>query len=86
MHIAANAYNLKKYLKFEQKRVKSGAGQLPLSALLKSTLGFLLGAPEEHLKFNFQIYGAINKPPREAYFNLFFGRSIIGLSNGYQCV
>ena len=28
MHLAAIAYNLKKYLKFEGKRVKSGAGQL----------------------------------------------------------
>ncbi|MDT0644985.1 IS1182 family transposase [Zunongwangia sp. F363] len=30
MHLAAIAYNLKKYLKFTHKRVKSGAGQLAL--------------------------------------------------------
>nr|WP_246067775.1 transposase [Changchengzhania lutea] len=28
MHLSAIAYNLKKYLKFTQKRVKSGAGML----------------------------------------------------------
>ncbi|WP_348636638.1 transposase [Mariniflexile litorale] len=35
MHMAAMAYNLKKYLKFTQKRVKSGAGMLALLFCLK---------------------------------------------------
>ncbi len=52
MHLSAIAYNLKKYLKFEQKRVKSGAGQLALSILLKSILGFLLGAHGKYPRFN----------------------------------
>ncbi|MEO9513595.1 MAG: transposase [Flavobacteriaceae bacterium] len=37
MHLAAFAYNLKKYLKFIEKRSKSGAGQLASSAFIKST-------------------------------------------------
>ena len=37
MHLSAIAYNLKKYLKFEQKRIKSGVGMLALKALLKSS-------------------------------------------------
>ena len=52
MHLSAIAYNLKKYLKFEQKRVKSVAGQLALSTLLKSALVLLFGAPEKDLKPN----------------------------------
>jgi hypothetical protein len=35
MHLSAIAYNLKKYLKFTQKRIKSGVGQLALAALVK---------------------------------------------------
>jgi len=54
MHLSAIAYNLKKYLKFEQKKVKSGAGQLALSTLLKIALMFLFGALEKHLKPNLQ--------------------------------
>lgn len=41
--MAAIAYNLKKYLKFIEKRVKSGAGQLALSTLVKSTFQNLFG-------------------------------------------
>ena len=36
MHLSAIAYNLKKYLKFEQKRVKSGASQLAFASLARS--------------------------------------------------
>ena len=36
MHLSAIAYNLKKYLKFIEKRSKSGAGQLALGILAKS--------------------------------------------------
>ena len=36
MHLSAIAYNLKKYLGFDQKRAKSGAGKLALEALAKS--------------------------------------------------
>jgi hypothetical protein len=38
MHLAAIAYNLKKYLKFTQKQVKSGAGMLDLFFTLKNRL------------------------------------------------
>ena len=38
MQMAAMAYNLKKYLKFTQKRVKSGAGMLALSFCLKKSV------------------------------------------------
>ncbi|WVK13907.1 transposase [Flavivirga abyssicola] len=38
MHLSAIAYNLKKYLKFTQKRVKSGAGMLALLFLVKNTV------------------------------------------------
>lgn len=36
MHLSAMAYNLKKYLKFTQKRVKSGAGMLAFIQLIKN--------------------------------------------------
>ncbi len=38
MHLAAIAYNLKKYLKFTTNRTKSGAGQLALSSWLQNLL------------------------------------------------
>ncbi len=47
MLMAAMAYNLKKYLKFEQKHPKSGAGQLALTNMLKNALIFLLGSLEK---------------------------------------
>lgn len=50
MHLSAIAYNLKKYLKFEQKRVKSVAGQLAFTKFLKSILDYLFGAREPHRK------------------------------------
>ena len=53
MHLSAIAYNLKKYLKFTRKRVKSGVGQLAFAALLKSTVQFLLGASVKHRKSAF---------------------------------
>ena len=37
MHLSAMAYNLKKYLKFTQKRVKSRAGMLVLTCFIKKT-------------------------------------------------
>jgi len=45
MHLSAMAYNLKKWLKFTRKSVKSGAGQLTLNNLIKSLLERLFGAP-----------------------------------------
>lgn len=50
MLMAAVAYNLKKYLKFEQKRVKSGAGKLTLAQLAKSTFQWLIGPCTKHQK------------------------------------
>ena len=41
MHLSAIAYNLKKYLKFEQKQVKSEAGSALFTALVKNTLSQL---------------------------------------------
>ncbi len=38
MHLSIITYNLKKYLKFTQKRVKSGAGMLALLFLVKKTV------------------------------------------------
>ena len=55
MHLAAIAYNLRKYLKFQQKLVKSGAGILALAALVKRTSRLLFGAYIKHrrLAYNF---------------------------------
>lgn len=53
MHLSAMAYNLKKYLKFEQKRTKSGAGILALVALVKSTVQFLAGPSLKHQKLDY---------------------------------
>ena len=53
MHLSAIAYNLKKYLKFVQKRSKSGAGMLALEVLYKSTVQFLLGASVKYRKSPF---------------------------------
>lgn len=50
MHLSAIAYNLKKYLKFEWKRSKSGVGILALAALVKSTVQYLFGAYTKHQK------------------------------------
>ena len=54
MHLSAIAYNLKKYLKFEQKRAKSGSGQLALMALAKSALQNLLQASMTHRSLDFR--------------------------------
>ncbi|AZQ57283.1 IS1182 family transposase [Maribacter sp. MJ134] len=54
MHLSAIAYNLKKYLKFERKRVKSGAGQLALKALAKSVLQNLFQASMTHRNLDFR--------------------------------
>ncbi len=50
MHLSAIAYNLKKYLKFEQKRVKSRARQLVLLAFVKSAFQYLFSAYVIHRK------------------------------------
>mgnify|MGYP001828477436 FL=1 len=42
MQLSATAYNLKKYLKFIQNRVKSGVGSATLLKLLKTTLQQLI--------------------------------------------
>ncbi len=55
MHLSAIAYNLKKYLKFVQKRAKSGVGIIALATLLKSVLQYLFSASTKHRKlaYNF---------------------------------
>jgi transposase len=55
MHLSAIAYNLKKYLKFEQKRVKSGAGRLALAAFIKNGLEVLFRPSATHRKLPFYI-------------------------------
>ena len=42
MHLSAIAYNLKKYLKFEQKRVKSGGRMACFSSICRKCLSMLL--------------------------------------------
>tara|TARA_R110000764_G_C10992090_1_gene381335 strand:+ start:54 stop:1625 length:1572 start_codon:yes stop_codon:yes gene_type:complete len=54
MHLSAIAYNLKKYLKFEQKRSKSGAGQLAFKVFVKSVVRDLFSALIRHRKLTFQ--------------------------------
>ena len=55
MHLSAIAYNLKKYLKFQQGLSKSGAGVLALAALAKRTFRLLFGAYIKYRKlaYNF---------------------------------
>lgn len=54
MHLAAIAYNIKKYLNYTQKRVKSGAARLALIELIKRSLQYFLGTSEKHKKYAFQ--------------------------------
>jgi transposase len=54
MHLSAIAYNLKKYLKFEQKRYKSGAGQLAFRVFVKSVVRDLFSASLRHRKLTLQ--------------------------------
>ena len=55
MHLAAIAYNLKKYLKFEQKLVKSGAGRLGLMAFVENSFECLFSAFTRHQKLAFHL-------------------------------
>ena len=54
MHLLAIAYNLKKYLKFEQKRSKSGAGRPAFRVFVKSVVRDLFSALPRHRKLTFQ--------------------------------
>tara|TARA_B100000508_G_C11242464_1_gene172278 strand:- start:227 stop:502 length:276 start_codon:yes stop_codon:yes gene_type:complete len=53
MHLSAIAYNLKKYLKFENKRPKSGAGKLALPLFVKIMVHYLKSLYPAHGKFTF---------------------------------
>ncbi|RRQ50222.1 hypothetical protein DZC72_06565 [Maribacter algicola] len=53
MHLSAIAHNLKKYLKFDQKRVESGVGTLAFATLAKSAHEVLLGPFEKRSKLAF---------------------------------
>lgn len=55
MHLSAMAYNLKKYLKFIQKRVKSGAGQLVFIGFVKSAFQHLFSASTKHQKLAYSL-------------------------------
>ena len=51
MHLSAIAYNLKKYLKFEKKRSKSGAGRLAFTVFVKSMVHYLKSTSQAHRKY-----------------------------------
>ena len=51
MQLSAAAYNLKKYLKFTHKKVKSGVGSTTLLKLLKTTLQQLISLHLRQPKF-----------------------------------
>tara|TARA_R110000764_G_scaffold13183_1_gene38062 strand:- start:954 stop:1172 length:219 start_codon:yes stop_codon:yes gene_type:complete len=53
MHLSAIAYNLKKYLKFENKHPKSGTGKLALPSFVKSMVHYLKSTSPVHGKFTF---------------------------------
>jgi len=55
MHLSAIAYNLKKYLKFDQKRVESGVGTLAFATLVKSALELLFGPSLKRPKLAFTL-------------------------------
>ena len=55
MHLSAIAYNLKKYLKFEQKRVKSGVGILAFAAFVKSVFQDLINTSRGHSKLTYNL-------------------------------
>ena len=54
MHLSAIAYNLKKYLKFEQKRSNSGLGKRAFKVFVKSVVQHLFLALLRHQKLTFQ--------------------------------
>jgi hypothetical protein len=54
MYLSDIAYNLKKHLKFEKNRSKSGAGQLAFEVFVKSVVQDLYLALLRHLKLTFQ--------------------------------
>jgi len=54
MHLSAIAYNVKKYLKFIEKRSKSGVGQLVFKVFEKSVVRNLFSALPRHRKLTFQ--------------------------------
>ena len=53
MHLSAIAYNLKKYLKFENEHPKSGAGKLALPLFVKIMVHYVKSLSPVHLKFRF---------------------------------
>jgi hypothetical protein len=65
MQLPATAYNLKKYLKFIENRVKSGVGSKALLKLLKTTLkqliNFYLPQPNFTTHHPFKIKNALKK-------------------------
>ncbi|MHA7057500.1 hypothetical protein ACWGOQ_0009805, partial [Aquimarina sp. M1] len=52
MHLSATAYNLKKYLKFIHKKVKSGAAIFTLSEFIKTSFYTLFGIDIKLLKIS----------------------------------
>ncbi|SIS47287.1 hypothetical protein SAMN05421766_102117 [Zobellia uliginosa] len=63
MHLSAIAYNLKKYLKFTEKRAKSGAGRLDLAVLAKSALQYLFGTCIKHRNLVPRFWPDIKRAP-----------------------
>ncbi|MEP3374366.1 MAG: transposase [Maribacter dokdonensis] len=72
MHHSAIAYNLKKYLKFENKRPKSGTGKLALSSFVKSMFHYVKSLSPVHLKFHVHLLAKQKKSPLRAYIGYSF--------------
>ncbi|WP_339709336.1 transposase [uncultured Kriegella sp.] len=53
MQLSVIAYNIKEYLKFIEKRSKSGAGQLGLMAFVENTIEYVFGTLTKHEKLTF---------------------------------
>ncbi|MDO6471754.1 IS1182 family transposase [Maribacter sp. 1_MG-2023] len=53
MHLSAIAYNMKKYLKFDQKLVESGVGTFAFATLVKSAFELLFGPSLKRPKLTF---------------------------------
>ncbi len=84
MHLSAIAYNLKKYLKFDQKKVKSMASVLGLSTFLNNIFADLIGVRATRRKMALHSWAPKGKAPKKSLYRVGFP-VIIGLCNGYHC-
>ena len=84
MHLSAMAYNLKKYLKFIQKRTKSGVGMVTLSSFAKNPLNWpdTLFLSSEKVRAR---HRCVEKKPLQRGLYDFGFTEINGLCNDYRC-